>query len=361
MFLNRIAHYNPPFRYPQQEVGQILKKAIGLGEKEGRLCDIMYRKSGIDRRYSVIGDLDPNYDGERLFFDENQNLLPTPDTGQRNAVYEKYAREGYVECARKILEVNEVPAEAITHVITVSCTGFYAPGPEYDIVQQLGMKPYTERYHLGFMGCYAAFPALRMAHAFLNVQSDAKVLVLCLELCSIHLQFTDGADELLSGSLFADGAAGTLCTNEPLQADSLEWLKSDSRLIGEGEADMAWRIGAQGFDMKLSSYVPKLLEKHGQDVLEAAFPEGIPNFDIYALHPGGSAIVQKMQQLLSEPDESLQYSRKILREYGNMSSVTILFVLEEVQKALKAGQKTLAMGFGPGLTVETALLQKVDA
>jgi predicted naringenin-chalcone synthase len=359
MHLNRIAHYVPQHKYAQSDVLQIMKSVLALDDKQQRILDIIYRKSAIEYRHSVVGDIDPTFEGDRLFFDTDGALLPTPHTGTRNEWYRKAASEGYVALARTILDEHQMPAEEVTHVITVSCTGFYAPGPDYDIVTQLGMQPQTQRYHLGFMGCYAAFPALRMADAILAKEPQAKVMVICLELCTIHLQFTSGPDELLAASLFADGAAGTLCTSEPLHDDALAWKHSHSTLIGEGEADMAWTIGHQGFDMKLSSYVPKLLEKHGEDVLAKAFPEGLPDFSIYALHPGGAAIVDKMQHLLGQPDASMQYSRNVLRNFGNMSSATILFVLQQVQSQLQSGESTLAMGFGPGLTVESALLQKV--
>lgn len=359
MFLNNICHYTPPFKYSQNEALELMKSHIELNDKERRVIDMIYRFSAIDYRYSMVGDLKTEFEGDRLFIDEKGKLLAPIGTAKRNQFYERGARTGFIETAKSILLANDIEASEITHVITVSCTGFYAPGPDYDIVNELNMNPQTQRYHIGFMGCYAAFPALRMAEAFLKAQKDTKVLVICLELCTLHLQFESSADQLLSGALFADGAAGTICTNEPLNEHALQWLSSTPNLIGEGEADMAWTIGDQGFDMRLSTYVPKLLEKHASSVVHAAFPDGKPDYEILSLHPGGKAIIDRVQNVFEESDESLQYSRKILREYGNMSSATVLFVLEEVQKTLKSTQKTLSMGFGPGLTVETALLQKV--
>lgn len=358
MYINQIAHNNPPHKYYQDDVRQLMKANITLSERDARIVDMIYKSSAIQSRYSVIGDLKEGFTGERLFFDEQMQLKSAPSTATRNDAYKKHTGTLVVELAKDILAKNNLVAADITHVITVSCTGFYAPGPDYDIVTKLGMKVDTQRYHLGFMGCYAAFPALRMAEAFLAKDPKATILVICIELCTIHLQFSNGPDQLLSGALFADGLAGTICTHEPIHENALAWKKSHSTLIGEGEADMAWTIGDLGFDMKLSTYVPKLLEKHADSVLEAAFPEGKPDYDILALHPGGKAIVDRIQEVFSESHESLAYSRKVLQEYGNMSSATILFVLEDIQQVLKKGQQTLAMGFGPGLTVESALLQK---
>jgi predicted naringenin-chalcone synthase len=359
MFINKIQHKTPEHRYMQDDVRQLMKKHIDLSERDARVLDMIYKSSAIESRQSVIGDLKEGFEGDRLFFDTNMQLIkPTPGTAVRNDTYRKHASTLVVDLAKDILNANKLKPEDITHVITVSCTGFYAPGPDFDIVTKLGMKADTQRYHLGFMGCYAAFPALRMAESFLAKEPDATVLVICIELCTIHLQFTDGQDQLLSGALFADGAAGSVCTTEAIHNEALAWNHSHSTLIGEGEADMAWTIGDFGFDMKLSTYVPKLLEKHAESVISAAFPEGKPEYEILALHPGGKAIVDRIQEVFGETNESLMYSRNVLKEFGNMSSATILFVLEDVQKVLEKGQKTLAMGFGPGLTVESALLQK---
>lgn len=358
MYLNKISHYNPPRTFTQDFISGLLKDYIKPSERDSRIIDMIYRSSAIDQRHSMVNDLNPGFDGECLFINKEKELLPTPKSGQRNDFYRKGASLGFVETARSILADNKLQASDITHVVTVSCTGFYAPGPDFDIVTQLGMSPDTERYHLGFMGCYAAFPALRMAESFLAKDKEAKVLVICLELCTLHLQFNTGPDQLLSGAIFADGAAGTICTSEPIHSLALKWLDSYSTLIVEGESEMAWTIGDYGFDMKLTTYVPKLLAKHTQAVIEAAFPKGKPDYEILSLHPGGKAIVDRVQQVFDEPKESLQYSREVLRKYGNMSSATILFVLEEVQKVLTPGKNTIAMGFGPGLTVETALLNK---
>lgn len=358
MYLNKIAHLNPPHKYIQDDVRQLMKANISLSERDARIVDMIYKSSAIHSRYSVIGDLKEGYEGDRLFFDEQMQLKQAPTTACRNAAYKTHTSKLVVDVSKDILAKNHLVAQDITHVITVSCTGFYAPGPDYDIVTKLGMKPDTQRYHLGFMGCYAAFPALRMAESFLAKDPNASVLVVCIELCTIHLQFSDGPDQLLSGALFADGLAGTVCTSEAIHNDALAWKHSHSTLIGEGESDMAWTIGDLGFDMKLSTYVPKLLEKHADSVINAAFPDGKPSYDILALHPGGKAIVDRIQEVFGETDESLAYSRKVLNEYGNMSSATILYVLADIQLILKSGQQTLAMGFGPGLTVESALLQK---
>jgi predicted naringenin-chalcone synthase len=183
MFLNRICHYTPPFKYGQNEALDLMKSHIELDDKEKRIIDMIYRLSAIEYRYSMVGDLKKDYDGDHLFIDEKGKLLAPIGTAKRNAFYEKGARIGFIETAKSILQKNEIKASEITHVITVSCTGFYAPGPDYDIVSNFNMSPLTQRYHIGFMGCYAAFPAMRMAEAFIEANNKAKLLVICIELC----------------------------------------------------------------------------------------------------------------------------------------------------------------------------------
>ncbi len=149
----------------------------------------------------------------------------------------------------------------VTHIIFASCTGFTNPGPDYHIIRELGLNPGVERYTLGFMGCYAAFPALRMAGQFCEANPRAVVLVVCLELCSLHLQINDQPDSILANSLFADGAAAVVVSSRkpPPEIPAYRLQSFASALVTDGEADMAWDIGNEGFNIVLSSYVPEIL------------------------------------------------------------------------------------------------------
>jgi len=337
-------------------------------DRERRLIRAVYRNSGIDRRHSVLRTFDGQ--GEDAFFLRAQDgTFKGPGTAARNDVFAAESRAISVALARKIIgNCPGVGPGDVTHVVTVSCTGFYNPGPDYYIVRELGLSDATQRYHLGFMGCYAAFPALRMACQFCEADPRAVVLVMCVELCSIHLQLTGTGDCLLANSLFADGAgAAIVSAREPTPGNSscrIEGFRS--ALVPGGEQDMTWRIGDHGFDIVLSSYVPKLIGANIQAmVLPALAAVGLSpeDIDTWAVHPGGKAIIDQVQKSLGLSPERVRASREVLRTCGNMSSASILFVLEEILRnpSGTVPERICAIAFGPGLTVELATLAAVPA
>jgi predicted naringenin-chalcone synthase len=213
------------------------------------------------------------------------------------------------------------------------------------------------------MGCYAAFPVLTMARAFCAENPDAVVLVVCLELCSLHLEPSDEIDDILAFSVFADGAAAALVSSrKPSGASGFRFMAMDSTIAPDSEEDMAWTIGDRGFKMVLSTYVPKILEAQIGDVVDPVLANtGLVRDDVqhWAVHPGGRAILDKVRDGLDIDESQLTASRNVLSEYGNMSSATILFVLNETLTRSETGDRVMAMAFGPGLTVETGLLERV--
>ena len=252
----------------------------------------------------------------------------------------------------------------VTHVITATCTGFFNPGPDYFIVRDLNLRPSTQRYALGFMGCYAALPALRMAWQFCQADPAAVVLVVCIELCSLHLHVEDGLDALLANAIFADGVAAAIVSAKP-PSDGRKSYRLEafaSALIPAAEKDMAWRIGNQGFEITLSTYVPDVIAAHIRSLIEPVLASnGLRVEDIgrWAIHPGGKAILDKVQNELRLTPAQVHASREVLRRYGNMSSATLLFVAKELieEATADAGSaRVCAIAFGPGLTVETAIL-----
>lgn len=313
-----------------------------------------------------------------VFFKGEEGRWLSPSTGERNAIYEREAPGLFEEAARKAL--GSIPADTVTHVITVSCTGFFAPGPDFVLAQRLGLRPGVERYHLGFMGCYAALPALKMARQFVLAQEDAVVLVVCAELCTLHLQTAGSLDSMIAASVFADGAAATVVAAAPKEG-SFRLDGFASFVAPDSEGDMAWRIGDRGFDMILSTYVPDILKANILGIVESlglasgggsrGESEGgssdkereLVEVDTWAVHPGGRAILDKVTDglgLETESGDPLAPSRHVLEQFGNMSSPTILFVLEEVLSRPPKGpaDRVCALAFGPGLTVETMLLTR---
>jgi len=360
-YLHQIATVTPDHAYRQQDIGSWMQELAG-NERQRRLLRALYRSSGIDTRHTCISDF-----GRDFFARGEQGELLEPGTGARNAIYVREAKELALRAGRQLFEqLPDVNPDEISHVITASCTGFFNPGIDYFLIRDLGLSAASERYHLGFMGCYAAFPALRMAAQFCAANPQARVLVLCLELCSLHIQLDEREDQLLANSLFADGAAAALVSARPPlpggRALSLD--RFASTLVPEGEADMAWSIGDRGFDIALSGYVPKILGANIAGLVDTLLAENgqtRAGIDLWAVHPGGKAILDQIGRALALRPEQLAAPRRILRDFGNMSSATILFVLRDLlTEPETAAGRICSMAFGPGLTVEMALMTQAS-
>ncbi|MGL3199303.1 MULTISPECIES: 3-oxoacyl-[acyl-carrier-protein] synthase III C-terminal domain-containing protein [Curtobacterium] len=343
---------------PRTTLGQSAVRDLFRGQTDTsrlaqRLIGAAFDGSAVDTRHTVLPELDPAADAGA--FRDEHGALVSPSTGSRNDAYRLLAPPLFVASARDALTRAETAPETITHVVTVSCTGFTQPGPDLDIVEQLGLRPSVFRQHIGFMGCCAAFPALRIAAAFVDADPEAVVLVVCAELCTLHVRTSDDPDQIVSNSVFGDGAAAAVVAagGPGLRIDDFA-----TSVVSEGADDMAWNIGDEGFEMVLSTAVPKLIGEH---VAAAVAPllGGAPAAAVptWAVHPGGRAILDRTEEALGLPADALTASRTVLREHGNMSSATVLFVLAEaLGSGLEDGAPIVALAFGPGLTVECARL-----
>jgi predicted naringenin-chalcone synthase len=363
-FIHAIETAVPPFRFSQADARDQLKEQFD-DRRARNLVDRICDRSEIETRHSVVEDWG-SQSPEALFRAGPEGKWVEPGTEERNQVFARASRQMAVELAERALSSSpHIAASDVTHVITASCTGFYSPGPDFYIVKELGLEPSVERYHLGFMGCYASIPALRMARQFCEANPEAVVLVVSIELCSLHLHL-DGKDleSLVADLLFSDGAAAALVSARPPQRGSTAYKlgKFGSTLLPAKERAMTWTLGNQGFKMSLASFLPSLLGANIQPAIEPLLQSQnltMGDVDNWAVHPGGKAILDKVGTALGLQPEQLSVSREILKRYGNMSSATILFVLERFMQQMNGGpadQVTLAAAFGPGLTVETALL-----
>lgn len=354
----------------QAEVRDLLAGHPGIDRRTARLIQVAFDASGIQTRHTVVEELCGAPAVETpVFWDRGDGSVLTPGTGWRNQSYREHSPGLLATASAAALADAGMDPGEVTHLVTVSCTGFFAPGPDHLLIGRLGLDPRVERYHLGFMGCHGAFPALRAARAFCAARPDAVVLVACVELCTLHLQPPDDPDRILAAALFADGAAAAVVSARPPRtgATVLDLNALQTELLSAGETDMSWTIGDFGFEMRLSSYVPRLLGEHVEKVVAPLFdadPElagrsfaAVPR---WAVHPGGRSILDKVQAALQLGEEQLRESREVLRRWGNMSSVTVLFVLREILVGPPPAQpeRVCAMAFGPGLTVETALLTR---
>ena len=361
-YLQHIVTANPSTRYPQSLIRDRMKEHLADDRRTSAIIHTVYKESGIEFRHSVVQDYGDS-PVEYVLFHPRDGVL-NPSTGTRNEIYQREAGVMFVDLAKGVLDQSGLDPSEITHVITVSCTGFFAPGPDFEIVQALGLPGSTQRFHLGFMGCYAAFPALRMAHSFCEGDPHARVLIVSVELCTLHFQSTKELDHMIGAAIFGDGGAGLLVSGSPTaNAPSLESESFANTITETGKKDMAWTIGDHGFDMILSSYVPDIIEANLEEALAPLFVQaGLSPTDIttWGLHPGGRSIVDKVEASLGLGAEQLEASRYVLANYGNMSSATVLFVLQRIlaSKDTREGDSVLGLAFGPGLSIESGLFRK---
>ncbi|MDX2024625.1 MAG: type III polyketide synthase [Deltaproteobacteria bacterium] len=320
--------------------------------------------SGIEQRYTAIADYGVSA-SERTFFPKSADFRPEPGSAARNQLFE---REANVLAIKACGGLGGKPWQArVTHLVTASCTGFTAPGFDIALVRALGLSPRVHRTHVGFMGCYAGFSTLKLANTICQADPNALVLVVHVELCSLHVHFSPDVDTLIANSLFADGVAAALvgtATHAGLVNGTPLLIKgAGAFLLPNGEEDMTWRIGDTGFHMTLSPRVPFLLHKH----LPAAFETLLQELKVdraaikhWAIHPGGPAILDKAVKALDLQESDVGIPRDVLRTCGNMSSATLWFILDRI-RALPAAGAVYACGFGPGLTLESALLEHPGA
>ncbi len=330
----------------------------------------IYASSGAASRFQVIGGpvvndvLDGTAHSGSPFLPTSANDGVGPTTGERMEIYAKQAGPLALRASASALAEAGFSPETITHLVTVSCTGFAAPGVDFALITGLGLKPTVARTHVGFMGCHGALNGLRVANAFASSDPTARVLVCAVELSSLHYYYGSAADKLIANAIFADGAAAVVgCASEEKKqgayAPRSPWslASSGSCLIPNSAADMSWTVGDHGFAMTLSRRVPSLIAQHLKPWLEAWLGDnGLSLADVrsWAIHPGGPKIVSAVEESLALSVEALAPSRGVFAEYGNMSSPTVLFILRRLREANAPGP-CVALGFGPGLVAEAAL------
>ncbi len=347
----------PAYKHSQDKILGFMKDAYKLNDVEKRKLKFLYHQGGIDTRYSAV----PDYSCEKNaweFYPATPGMEPFPNLEKRMDWYNEKAAPLALAAIHNCLQKTK--EKKITHLITVSCTGMSAPGLDIELMQLLNLPASTFRTSINFMGCYAAIHALKIADAFCKADKSARVMIVCIELCTLHFQKENTLENLTSSMLFADGAAAAMVSGD----DAQEGLSIDhfySSVAHPGKNDMAWTISSKGFLMTLSSYVPQLIKNNFEALLHSALLEAKMDKDKIArwcIHPGGRKILEAVQQSLHLEKKDLQESYDVLKNYGNMSSPTILFVLQNIMNEIIHTKKENIFGaaFGPGLTMETFIL-----
>ena len=352
VYLNRIATAVPDYDIHQTFVNSV--PAMLKNERSLALFKRMASRAQIEHRYSVLM---PSSDARQVDAEGFYSFGSFPDTKKRMQFYERHA----FGLAQRALDELGLPGitNSVTHLIVTTCTGFYAPGLDLQILEHYGLKTSVERTIVGFMGCNAAFNALKLARRIVLSEPEANVLILNLELCTLHLKETHDLEQLLSFLVFADGCAASLVSAEPR---GLALQSFRSTILPDSSKHITWHIGESGFDMVLSGQIPagiaSGLPPNLASILEGRRMEDITH---WAIHPGGRIILDSVQKALGLPEAALASSRSVLRQFGNMSSATIMFVLKDMMERCSAAGTGCAMAFGPGVSIESMLFHMAKA
>lgn len=347
----------PEYRHEQDKIFEFMSRVYAISEVEKRKLKFLYKYSGIKTRYSVLDDYSLPA-SEWKFFSPTENLEPFPSLERRMRVFREQAAplslQAIDDCRKNFKE------EKITHLITVSCTGMSAPGLDLELIELLNLPATTWRTSINFMGCYAAIHALKLADVICKADTKANVLIVCVELCTLHFQKKYTPDNISSGILFSDGAAAVLVSgNTNNQGLSIDHFYSSVSFRSKQE--MVWELSSSGFLLTLSGYIPELIEEDFNSIVNEGLAErDLTKEDIthWCVHPGGKKILEAVHKSLQFTNGQLQNCYDILSDYGNMSSPTILFVLKRIAGSLNNAQpnKIFGAAFGPGLTMETFVL-----
>jgi predicted naringenin-chalcone synthase len=345
----------PPFSITCEQIAAFTSSFCCENADQAELLRLLFARSGVRRKHSVVLQGECR-DGQvpQDFYPET-NCGRGPSTGRRMQAYETFAPPLALEASQKALSAANVAPGDVTHLVTVSCTGFMAPGIDMALIEGLSLRPTVERTHVGFMGCHGAINGLKVARGCLAAEPEALVLMCAVELCTLHFFSGWDPEKIVANALFADGAGAVLCQN----SDSADWrLAAVGTLrIPDSGAAMTWKIGDHGFEMGLSRRIPELIARSLRGWVEAWLDrQGLTLAQIgsWAVHPGGPKVLDAVKLALSLPESALEPSREVLAECGNMSSPTVLFIIDSMRRA-EAVRPCVALGFGPGMVVEAAL------
>jgi len=367
--VHAIATEVPSYSISQEDALHIAKLRNQPRASQEYWMRAIYNKSGVAQRYSVLLEQPASSavlpEHRQSFYADKSNSADLgPSTAQRMQSYSQNAPLLANQACQLALQRAEIAPEAITHLITVSCTGFAAPGFDISIIQNLQLSSDIARTHIGFMGCHGAMNALRVADHIVRANPSAHVLVCAVELCSLHYQYDFQPDQIIANALFADGAAAVCVTADEYRSKGngtqmhLRLLGNGSHLFPNTLEAMTWQVRDHGFAMTLSPHVPELIESQLKPWLNqwlAGYGLQIEHIAHWAIHPGGPKILEAVLNGLGLAHEKAEASREVLRCFGNMSSPTSFFVLQALQAQQVQG-KCVMLGFGPGLAAETALL-----
>lgn len=378
----------PPNQMSQAQALAMFQDLACVDARQRRLAKALFDRAKVENRFTFVPHqsayqwcIDPLTPPESI--DRQSPLTQTPNplpnvaagnhhgltTGQRMRLYDLYASDIAIAAAAQAFQQCDLTADQITHLVTVSCTGFAAPGVDVRMINTLGLPPTTQRINVGFMGCHGAVNGVRAAMNITRADPLACVLVCCVELCSLHCRFHWGPqdnEKIIGNALFGDGSASLIVCGDSQKQQPCQWeiIDTGSVLIDDSQSALRWDIGDHGFEMILRSEIGDRIESALKNWLSQWLKQHdlkLDDIDCWAVHPGGPKIISSVQQSLNLDDQQLSVSLDVLRRYGNMSSPTVLFILDSFRKLAVDGDHAIMIAFGPGMVAEVALFKRSAA
>jgi len=352
----------PDYRLDQADTAQRLVQALSDHPDSARWAKRLFKQCGVNSRYTCEPNLLESAENCRYFIQADRSLVPT--TAERMKTYKEQSVPLGLKAAKRALDDGQAEASEITHLITVSCTGQFLPGMDALLAQKLGLAASVNRIPLNFLGCAAGLKAVCLARELVINHPSAKVLIVSVELCTLHIQPSSDREALFGASFFGDGASACVigCPDDSGRHPIFQLGNSHSILLAEGAEQMVWEVGNYGFDLYLSTNIPRLIGQYVPEQVEKLYLDGLKP-ELWAIHPGGKGIIDALADVFGLSEEQTKPSRDVLRNYGNMSSATILFVLDTMRRKLENGGTSaadgLALAFGPGLTCEMIQIRYV--
>jgi predicted naringenin-chalcone synthase len=358
-----IATARPAGTMTQQQALELNVASSALSPRRASLLERLYRRSTVRQRASVLIDAsreDAALDGlARYYPPATGGHGHGPTISERMRCYEREALPLALKAAEQAIDRAGVARSEIAQIVTVSCTGFAAPGLDTRLIRQLDLRPTVGRSAIGFMGCHGAINGLRVASALASASPGSNVLLCAVELCTLHFHYGWDGGKTVANTLFADGAAAVILRKGPSRRGSWRLRATGSCLLPDSTEDMGWRIGDHGFEMTLSSRVPAIIREQLHDWIcgwLATHDLAPQDIGCWAIHPGGPRVIDAVEQTLGLSPQETVASRDVLAEHGNMSSPTVFFILRRLAEQ-EAPRPCVMLAFGPGLVVEAALLE----
>lgn len=364
----------PEHTMTQDEALDMTTNIVSEDERQRRLLRMLFRKSAVLNRHTCVphpiayewvademNESNGQAEGNGAVATVTRTVKWGPTTRERMQLYADFAAPLARQAVGRAFDDADVTPADITHLVTVSCTGFDAPGIDIELIDGLKLPPTTQRINVGYMGCHGAINGLRAAHGIASSQPGARVLLSATELCSLHYRFNWDNEGIIGNALFADGSAALIVGSgeDGAAQDSFQLRATGSCLIPDSRHVMSWKVGDHGFEMKLTAEVADKINEYLRPWMTewlAGYGHTIESVESWAVHPGGPKILSAVEEALTLPEEATQVSHEVLAKYGNMSSPTVLFILDRMRRA-NAPRPCVALGFGPGLVAEAALFE----